>query len=100
MNAGDRQCLPTGFRDWKTDKQVGGRQPDGPPSAAVQAQVTAKEVPVALYRENQAPLIANNVPLWTNFLWKAPTLARMQPFKQWQGAFFPSEHRDTDLDKD
>lgn len=103
IKADDRLCLPTRFRDWKTDKQVGGRQTDGPQSAVVQAQVTSKKCPWPCTERTKrllSPTMYHSGPISFERPQHSLECNHSAMTRHIQRKFFPSEHWDTDLDKE
>lgn len=99
----DRLCLPSRFKNWKTDKQAGGRWTDGLQSATVQAQVTFTKC-LRSGTEGTKRLLSPTMyhPGPISFQWTQHSLE----YNHWamtrriQHKFFPSECRDTDPDKE
>lgn len=103
IKADGRLCLPSRFKDWKTDKQAGGRWTDGLQPATVQAEVTFTKC-LRSGTEGTKRLLS------TTMYHPGPiSFQRLQhslEFNHWamtrriQRKFFPSERRDTDPDKE
>ena len=103
IKADGRLCLPSRFKDWKTDKQAGGRWTDGLQPATVQAEVTFTKC-LRSGTEGTKRLLSP-----TMYHPRPISFQRLQhslEFNHWamtrriQRKFFPSERRDTDPDKE
>lgn len=103
IKADDRLCLPSRFKDWKTDKQAGGRWTDRLQSATVQAQVTfTKSLRSGTERTKRllSPTMYHPRPISFQRAQHSLEYNHWAMTRRIQRKFFPSECWDTDPDKE